>query len=27
LQAFGPSAASYAHDYNILLDSFRPQNP
>jgi len=27
LQAFGPSAASYAHDYNILLDTFRPQNP
>lgn len=24
LQAFGPSASSYAHDYNILLDSFRP---
>ena len=27
LQAFGSSAASYAHDYNVLLDSFRPQNP
>jgi len=27
LQAFGPSASSYAHDYNILLGSFRPQNP
>ena len=27
LQAFGPSASSYAHDYNVLLDSFRPQNP
>jgi hypothetical protein len=27
LQAFGPSAASYAHDYNVLLDTFRPQNP
>ena len=27
LQAFGPSASSYAHDYNILLDSFHPQNP
>jgi len=27
LQAFGPSASSYAHDYNILLDSFRPLHP
>jgi hypothetical protein len=27
LQAFGPSAASYAHDYNILLDTFRPLRP
>ena len=27
LQAFGPSASSYAHDYNILLDSFRPLRP
>src|SRR5215471_16382169 len=27
LQAFGSSASSYAHDYNILLGSFRPQNP
>jgi len=27
LQAFGPSASSYANDYNILLDSFRPLNP
>jgi len=27
LQALGPSASSYADDYNILLDSFRPQNP
>ena len=27
LQAFGPSASSYAHDYNILLDSFRLLNP
>lgn len=24
LQAFGPSASSYAHDYDILLGSFRP---
>lgn len=27
LQAFGPSASSYTHDYNILLDSFRPLHP
>ena len=27
LQGFGPSAASYAHDYNILLASFRPLHP
>jgi len=27
LQAFGPSPSSYAHDYNILLDSFRPLRP
>ena len=27
LQAFGPSASSYAHDYNILLDSFRLLTP
>jgi hypothetical protein len=27
LQAFGSSASSYAHDYNILLDSFRPLHP
>ena len=27
LQAFGRSASSYADDYNILLDSFRPLRP
>jgi acyl-CoA synthetase (AMP-forming)/AMP-acid ligase II len=27
LQAFGPSASSYTHDYNILLDSFHPLHP
>jgi hypothetical protein len=24
LGAFGPSASSFAHDYNVLIDSFRP---
>ena len=27
LQAAGPSASSYAHDYNVLLDTFRPLHP